>query len=62
MRWIRPKNASKRSYKYICSACGEMAYCPPAGNGFKVTKDTKEPVCGYRFCPYCGLKAEESKE
>lgn len=58
-KWIRPKNASKSSYKYICSECGEMAYCLASCSGSKITKDTKEQVCGYRYCPYCGIRMEE---
>ena len=42
------ENSRPKSYKYICSACGGMAYDNPD------TKSKAPKRCGLKFCPHCG--------
>lgn len=47
--WVRPADATPRSYLWECSACGRASYWPPMG------PKGKDPRCGYEFCPRCGI-------
>ena len=52
MKWIRPKTTPK-SYKWICSECGQIAYSVPRCRG---KEDNYE--CEYKYCPNCGAKKD----
>lgn len=51
-RWYKPKEYPRDSYRYICTACQEVAYFVTGNNGKKHKEDY--PGCGYKFCPNCG--------
>lgn len=55
MYWIRPKNSTRKSHRWECSACGEISYFVPVG------KQQDEAECLYRLCPWCGEKAEKKR-
>lgn len=50
--WIRPDGATPKSYKWLCSVCGQEAHYAPS------TKKGNEMKCGYTFCPFCGHPME----
>lgn len=53
MKWIRPKTTPK-SYKWICSECGQIVYSVP-----RVRGEEDNYKCEYKYCPNCGRKVEE---
>lgn len=55
-KWIRPKTTPK-SYKWICSECGQYAYSVP-----RCAKREWENRCEYKYCPNCGAKMDEVEE
>lgn len=50
--WIRPKGATPKSYKWICSVCGKETNYIPFG------KKGTEAKCDFAFCPRCGNPME----
>ncbi len=46
--WIED-NKRQKSYKFICSACGGVAYSPQPN-----TKNPHTKACAYKYCPHCG--------
>ena len=56
--WIA-ENQRPKSYKWICSECGQIVYDRPiCAKRHTATK----PLCSYKFCPYCGVKMGEVAE
>lgn len=55
-RWI-DDNHRPKSWQFICSECGEIAYYPQ-GNHEKYPSGKK---CGYKYCPNCGVKMADRK-
>lgn len=57
--WIRPYDASDKSYRWKCSNCGNIAnYVHKCGK-----YDSKIIKCGLHYCPNCGAKLDgERKE
>lgn len=47
-----PENSRNKSYKFICSACYKIAYCPPKIVHKKGIGDVK--CCSLKYCPHCG--------
>ena len=52
--WYRPKNFTRSGYKYICTACQDVAYYVN-GNCGKKQKEPNPP-CIYKYCPNCGAR------
>ena len=50
--WKRPEGATKKSYAWVCSACGGTAYY------VQTARDGRETRCGYAYCPNCGIRME----
>lgn len=55
MKWI-PENSRERSFMFLCSSCGKKVYAKPQG----APKYGGVKKCDYKYCPYCGEKAEEN--
>lgn len=52
--WERPVDAyTKKSYKWKCSVCGEIAYARPV-----VCLSAEQQKCTYKYCPNCGAQME----
>lgn len=45
------ENRRPASYKFVCSACGGLAFYPTGKNGNSKAKK----ACGYKYCPNCGI-------
>lgn len=43
--WERPEYATPKSYTFRCSVCGQTCHYV-----------TKNEGCGYRYCPWCGIR------
>ena len=54
--WI-PENRRPKSFKYICSGCGNVAYDP---NSQKSSRFAGKKYCSLRYCPNCGKKARRT--
>ncbi len=53
-RWIE-ENTRTKSYKFVCSACGKVAYDTPiCGDKHWATKRP----CSLQYCPHCGAKMD----
>ena len=50
-RWQRPKDATKKSYRFQCSECGKIVY-QVTGDCARQSRDV-EPKCTYKYCPWC---------
>lgn len=57
MFWIRPANATTSSYRYKCSVCEKICHQVTGNCGRKIKK--AYPDCTYKYCPFCGAKADE---
>lgn len=52
--WERPMDAyTKKSYKWKCSVCGEIAYARPV-----VCLSVEQQKCTYKYCPNCGTQMD----
>lgn len=52
--WERPMDAyTKKSYKWKCSVCGEIAYARPV-----VCLSAEQQKCTYKYCPNCGTRMD----
>ncbi len=49
--WI-PENSRAKSFIFICSECGRIAYDMP------MTRSNTKKVCRLQYCPHCGTKME----
>ena len=56
--WIA-ENPRPKSYKWICSECGNVVYDRPI---CAMRHMATKPPCGYKYCPYCGVKMCEVAE
>ena len=50
-RWAHIEE-NDHSWRFHCSACGNMVYWPQATRGEK----SNERICPYPMCPWCGEK------
>lgn len=52
----KEENKRRKSYKFICSECGGVAYSPQPNKKIPYNK-----ACAYKYCPHCGANMERSK-
>ena len=52
MKWEKPADETKKSYRWRCSNCGKICYHVPKG------PRQNENACSYRFCPWCGERMD----
>lgn len=59
MKWINESGRPKSS-TFTCSSCHRKAHYIDGNSRSKYS--TKESVCGYIYCPWCGEKNREAAE